>query len=103
MLKQRPTPGPTNFNRHARIQFEGTGAGRDCLVTNLSDDGVRLYSEVPDVPAEFTLVMADAHPPRRCRLTWRLGFEFGAKFTDAGRIAVLRRAMPEGRAGQSAS
>ncbi len=94
MLKQRPKSAPTTFNRHARIQFEGAGAGRDCLVTVLSDDSVRLYSEIAELPAEFTLVMGNAHPPRRCRLTWRLGFEFGAKFTDAGRIAVLRPAMP---------
>ncbi len=95
MLKQRPKSAPSAFNRYARIQFEGSGPARDCLIINLSDEGVRLYSEVKELPAEFTLVMADAHLPRRsCRLIWRLGFEFGAKFTDAERLARPRRPIP---------
>ncbi len=92
MLKQRPKSTPLAFNRYARIQFEGASAARDCLIINISDEGVRLYSEIKELPAEFTLVMTDAHLPRRsCRVIWRLGFEFGAKFTDAERLARPRR------------
>ncbi len=91
MLKQRPKSPPSPFNRYARIQFEGTGAARDCLITAISDQGVRLYSEIGDAPAEFTLVMSDGNPPRRCQMVWRLGFEFGAKFTDTARRAASAR------------
>lgn len=95
MFKERRKSPRLAFNRYARIQFEGSGATRDCLIVNMSDDGVRLHSEVTDLPAEFTLVMSDAQPPRRlCRVIWRLGFEFGAKFVDADRAAVPRRPMP---------
>ncbi len=94
MLKQQSKSARLTFNRYARIQFEGSGAGRDCLVTNITDEGARLYSEIAELPAEFTLVMADAQPPRRsCRLSWRLGFEFGATFTDAERLTILRQAI----------
>jgi len=83
------------FNRYGRIQCEGSNGTRDCLITNMSDDGVRLHIEVSELPAEFTLLLTDAKWPRRsCRVMWRLGFEFGAKFTDAERGALRRIAMP---------
>ena len=83
------------FNRYGRIQFEGTNGTRDCLITNMSEDGVRLHIELAELPAEFTLLLTDAKWPRRsCRLMWRLGFEFGAKFTDAERTVLRRPAMP---------
>lgn len=95
MFKQRPKSAGLTFNRYARIQFEASGGTRDCLIISLSDDVVRLYCETTDLPSEFTLVRAEADPPRRsCRVIWRLGFEFGAKFTHAERLAVPRRAMP---------
>ena len=84
MLKQVPKSPPLAFDRYARIQFEGSGAARDCLVTAISAEGVRLYSEIGEAPAEFTLVMSDGQP-RRCQTTWRLGFEFGAKFMSVSR------------------
>ena len=81
------------FNRYARLQFEGSGATRDCLIVDMSEDGVRLHSELTELPNEFTLVMTDAQPQRRsCRVMWRLGFEFGAKFTDVAALAARRRA-----------
>jgi hypothetical protein len=71
-----------SFNRYARIQAEMAGASRDCLIVNMSEDGVRLHSEA-EFPDAFTLVIAEAARPRRsCRVVWRLGFEIGARFTD---------------------
>jgi len=86
MFKERRRTVRHNFNRYARIQAEMSGPSRDCLIVNMSEDGVRLHSEIafPDV---FTLVIADAAQPRRsCRVVWRLGLEIGAKFTDAERV-----------------
>lgn len=95
MFKERRESPRLAFNRYARMQFEGSGSTRDCLIINISDEGVRLHSEIADMPAEFTLVMADAVPQRRlCKVIWRLGYEFGAKFADADRVAVPRRPAP---------
>ncbi len=94
-LKERRQSPRVAFNRYARIQFEGSASTRDCLIINLSEDGVRLHAEVAELPADFTLIMADTQPPRRsCRVIWRLGFEFGAKFTDTDALAVRRRLTP---------
>ncbi|HEY2135946.1 MAG TPA: PilZ domain-containing protein [Xanthobacteraceae bacterium] len=91
MFKERRKTTRFNFNRHARIQAELSGASRDCLIVNMSDEGVRLHSESPDVPDAFTLVVEDAPRPRRsCRVVWRLGFEIGANFTDGERAAAPR-------------
>jgi PilZ domain len=93
MFKERRKSERHTFNRYARIQVEMSGASRDCLIINMSEDGVRLHSEIAEIPGEFTLVIADAeHPRRSCRVVWRLGFEIGAKFTDLDRLPVRRPA-----------
>jgi len=95
MFKERCDSPRLAFNRYGRIQFEGTNGTRDCLITNMSEEGVRLHLEVAELPAEFTLLLTDARWPRRsCRVMWRLGFEFGARFTDSDRAAPRRPAMP---------
>ena len=93
MFKERRKTTRFNFNRYARIQAEMSGPSRDCLIVNMSEEGVRLHSEIMEMPNEFTLVIADAeHPRRSCRVVWRLGFEIGAKFTDLDRLPVRRPA-----------
>ena len=90
MFNERRRSARTNFNRYARIQAETAGASRDCLIVNMSDDGVRLHSEV-EFPDDFTLVVAEAARPRRsCRVIWRLGFEVGARFIDGGAARTAR-------------
>jgi hypothetical protein len=82
MFKDRRRSERFNFNRYARIQAEMAGASRDCLIVNMSEDGVRLHSE-GEFPDAFTLVIAEATRPRRsCRVVWRLGLEVGARFID---------------------
>ena len=91
MLKERRNTKRRNFNRYARIQVEMSGQSRDCLIVNMSDEGVQLHSEIAELPNEFTLVIADAvHPRRTCRVVWRLGFEIGANFTDLDRLPAGR-------------
>ena len=85
MFTERRRSPRVSFNRYARIQAEGAGI-RDCLIVNMSDDGVRLHAEIADGLCDFTLMMTDAKPARRtCRVVWRIGFEIGAKFVDAER------------------
>jgi hypothetical protein len=72
------------ISRFAKIQVGGGTFPRDCLVTNISDGGVRLHVEGLDVPEAFVLVLDDGRGerPRGCKVVWRLGYELGAKFTD---------------------
>ncbi len=66
-----------------------TGLGalpRSCMVTDISDNGARLFTEIVDVPRRFTLsVTGDGvRIQRECRLIWRLGGELGVEFVDSG-------------------
>jgi len=65
----------------AKIQF-GTGAlPRDCMITDISDGGVKIIAEYPEIPPEFTVILSTGQP-RHCRLAWRIGHELGAQFVD---------------------
>ena len=67
--------------RVAKIQF-GTGSlPRDCVITDVSDGGVKIIAEHLEIPPEFTIILSTGSP-RQCRLAWRIGFEFGAQFVD---------------------
>jgi hypothetical protein len=71
------------LNRFAKI-MGGTGSlPRDCLIVDISDNGVRLHAEHGEVPDQFTILISGVEPGRReCRVIWRLGFEIGAAFND---------------------
>jgi hypothetical protein len=67
--------------RVAKIQF-GTGSlPRDCTITDMSDGGVKVIAEHPEIPPQFTIIFSTGRP-RQCRLAWRIGYEFGAEFMD---------------------
>jgi hypothetical protein len=69
----------------AKIQVSGGAFPRDCLLTNISDGGVRLHVEGLDVPDRFILLLSDGSgsaKPRDCNVVWRLGYELGAEFID---------------------
>jgi PilZ domain len=85
MLSDRRKSQRRNISRHARVQAPGSLLSRDCLVTNISDGGVRLHVEGFEVPERFVLVMSESEGlpiPRDCQVVWRLGFEVGAEFLD---------------------
>jgi PilZ domain-containing protein len=63
----------------AKIQFGTGGLPRDCMVTDISDGGVKIVAEFLEPPPEFTLIFSEGRP-RQCRLAWRIGCEFGAEF-----------------------
>lgn len=71
------------LNRMAKIKV-GTGTlPRDCLITDISDGGVRLHVEGLEVPDEFVLLLSGEGliaKERACRVVWRLGYEIGAEF-----------------------
>jgi hypothetical protein len=50
------------MQRIAKIQF-GTGSlPRDCMITDVSDGGVKVIAEYLDIPAEFTIIFSDRPP-----------------------------------------
>lgn len=75
----------------AKIQVPGSPFLRDCLVTDVSDGGVRLYVEGSGVPEEFILHFKDDER-RACRVAWRLGYEVGVAFADSAAHGFGRRA-----------
>jgi PilZ domain len=71
------------INRVAHFHSEVCPAPRACTVTNISDGGARLYSEI-EMPPTFTLSVSGegVNVRRECRVVWRLGGEIGVEFTD---------------------
>jgi PilZ domain-containing protein len=80
------------LSRIGKIQY-GTGTlPRDCLITDVSDGGVRLHAEGLEVPQQFTLWFSGGAAERReCNVVWRLGHEIGAEFIDTTREGFARR------------
>ena len=67
-------------NRTTTWRTERVGP-RQCLITNISADGARLFTEDAVVPEQFELVIAE-NVARRCQVVWRLGGEIGVRFLD---------------------
>jgi hypothetical protein len=91
MLTDRRQAARHAVNRIGRIQC-GTGTlPRDCLITDVSDGGVRLHVEGMEVPDQFTLHFSGSRPQRReCSVVWRLGCELGAQFIDSAPTGFAR-------------
>ena len=68
-------------NRLAKIQFDYGRLPRDCMITDVSESGVKVIAEDCDMPAEFTIIFSTGHS-RRCRLQWQNGYEFGAEYVE---------------------
>jgi hypothetical protein len=73
----------------AKIQFAVGSLPRDCLITDISEGGVRVIAEDVELPPEFTIILSSGEP-RRCRLAWQLGCEFGAEFIDRNKAHQFR-------------
>src|SRR4051794_25557585 len=85
------------ISRHAKIQFSNGSLPRDCLITDISEGGVRLHVEGVDVPDQFVLLLTDGGGttrPRDCSVVWRLGLELGAEFMSASRDERASSAPP---------
>ncbi|HEX3949464.1 MAG TPA: PilZ domain-containing protein [Steroidobacteraceae bacterium] len=87
-----PKPAPASdrrislrrrIDRVAKIHFGSGTLPRDCLITDISEGGVRLHLEAIEVQDEFVLLLSgvDVGPRERLyRVVWRLGYEIGARF-----------------------
>ena len=87
-LKEKRRAPRRLINRVAKIQVSSGTLPRDCLITNISTGGVRLYVEGIEVPDDFVLVLSGDDLAKECkyRVVWRLGHEIGAQF-----ISLVRR------------
>ena len=72
--------------RH-RVLKAGTiefgGGGIDCVVRNISDTGAALEVTSPmGIPEHFTLVIAQEHVTKPCRVMWRKEKRIGVAFVS---------------------
>jgi len=94
-VEERRRSRRREINRVAKIQFSSGTLPRDCLITDISDGGVRLHVEGFDVPDDFILLLSGddiGAKERIYRVVWRLGHEIGAKFVGHVRRTGLSAA-----------
>jgi hypothetical protein len=83
MFIERRKVARRTINRVAQFHSEVSPSPRTCVVTDISESGARLYSEI-EMPPTFTLSVSGEgmHMRRECRVVWRLGGELGVQFVD---------------------
>jgi hypothetical protein len=83
------------YKRFAKIKCYPGSLPRDCLITDVTERGLKLVAEDEDIPADFTIIFSTGQS-RRCHLRWRKGYELGAEFIDhvRRRRRRLRRRRP---------
>ncbi|MGH6789076.1 MAG: PilZ domain-containing protein [Pseudolabrys sp.] len=85
MLKERRKQERFAINRAAKYRVEPRDLLRECLITDISRDGARLFADGVMLPDQFELVISGADGlTRRCTVIWRLGGEVGVKFVGGG-------------------
>jgi PilZ domain len=73
------------LERLAKLQFGYEDShGYYCLITDISDGGVRLNTLGLEIPDEFVLLLSGDGPAKdgRYRVVWRDGNEVGAKLVN---------------------
>jgi PilZ domain-containing protein len=78
-----------HLGRVAAIVFGADAEQHYCLVTDISEGGVRLHIKELNVPDDFSLRFAPDVPAQsgNYKVVWRRGQDLGAKFVGAGAIA----------------
>src|SRR5580704_13949777 len=71
-VEERRRSRRREINRVAKIQFGSATLPRDCLITDISDGGVRLHVEGFDVPDDFILLLTGDDTGARERI-YRVG------------------------------
>ena len=81
--ERRKSPRYT-INRIAKFQTDATTLPRDCMITDISNKGARLFADGVDVPDQFHLLISGEKGERKeCRVVWRLGGEVGVTFVGS--------------------
>jgi hypothetical protein len=84
MLTDRRGARRYTINRIAKFQPDAYTLPRDCMISDISDRGARLFAENVGIPDQFDLLISDNGRDlrRQCKVVWRLGYELGVQFTD---------------------
>ena len=74
------------INRIAKFQADAGSLPRDCMITDVSKQGARLFADGAEVPDQFDLLISGDKGVRQgCQVVWRLGGEIGVAFVGPGR------------------
>ena len=74
------------INRIAKFQADSYSLPRDCMITDMSHQGARLFADGVEVPDQFDLLISGDKGVRRgCQVVWRLGGEIGVSFVGPQR------------------
>jgi hypothetical protein len=86
MLNERRQHQRYTINRIAKYQADTGSLPRDCMITDMSKQGARLFADGVEVPDQFDLLISGDKGVRRgCQVVWRLGGEIGVKFVGPER------------------
>ena len=97
MVGERRRHRRTAINRIAKFRTDVGSLPRDCMITDISKQGARLFVDNVEVPDQFHLTIAgDEGEDRECRVVWRLGGEIGVTFVGP----PLRRPLPKAAQGR---
>jgi hypothetical protein len=81
MLKERRREERYVINRVAKFRLNPKARPRECLVTDISKLGARLFVDGIEMPEQFELFIEGLEGTRReCTVMWRLGGEIGVAF-----------------------
>jgi hypothetical protein len=84
MLDERRRDRRYTINRIAKYQTDAGSLPRDCMITDISKQGARLFADGVEVPDQFHLLISGENGSRReCEVVWRLGGEIGVRFIGA--------------------
>ena len=86
MIEERRRDRRFVINRIAKYQADSGALPRDCMITDLSKLGARLFADGIEVPDQFHLLISgDKGERRQCQVVWRLGGEIGVAFVGPER------------------
>ena len=87
MLSERRKHQRHSINRIAKYRSDIGALPRDCMITDISNVGARLFLDGVEIPDQFHLVISGEEGiQHECRVVWRLGGEVGVTF-----VRSLRR------------
>jgi hypothetical protein len=88
MIEERRRDRRFTINRVAKYQADSGALPRDCMITDISKQGARLFADGSEVPDQFLLLISgegENGSRRECRVVWRLGGEIGVTFVGPER------------------
>jgi hypothetical protein len=95
MLGDRRKHRRYTINRIAKFRSDIGSLPRDCMISDISKDGARLFVEGTDVPDQFHLMISgDEGTHHECRVVWRLGGEVGVAFIGPPQRERKQPAVP---------